>query len=275
MPSPTTSNRPKRDLVLERFALADLRVLSLPEGFVFIDEVSGSRSKSEWLVRRLVSDGALVRVRRGLYAVRSPRGTIPVSTLELVARTIPEGGFITGGRALMHWELNDQWSHGFTVITDKNIDPWSWRRDTVSYVRVPESKLWGSKSVRTPSGKVRVARPERAIVDALAHPAAGVGMAQVAQAISNSLAKDPQFGSKLASAAKRYRNQRLIRRCAVLVSALGGSNASDSFRRLRREWTDVIPLSTSSDNQGPVDPLWRVRENIPIEMLAGRAAQRD
>lgn len=245
-------------------------MLLTPEDWPLIDAVTGDRKRSEVALHRLTRSGWLRQIRRGAYAVRSERGSVRVSALELVGALTRGPHLVTTGQALAIHRLSDQAFRELVVVVPHAQRPWSWLGVRVRYVRMPADQIWGGRPRRFDAQlETVVASPERAILDSLAHPRWGITISQVVEAIDRASRRDPEFIDRLALAAARYGNTTLARRLGFLVERLRGPDAARAFRALRGAAHGSAQLLTQAPaTDAELDSRWRVSENIPFELLA-------
>ncbi len=242
--------------------------LILPRDWPLLEELAGGgRPAARALLARLKAAAELQPVRRGVYAIRNARGTIRLSTLDLVGQLSPAPYLVTGGRALQEHGLSDQSFREIVVACPAKERPWAWQGDRVRYVRLPAQRIWGGKPRRHGGGTVMLATAERAILDSLAHPGWGVTLAQVVQALDRALQADPTFADRLAQAAARYGSSTLARRLGLLVEELAGAEAARPFLALRGASHAAAALQPGSAAAGAHRARWQVTENVPLALL--------
>ena len=230
-----------------------------------LDELTGSRAESHELIAALERDGRLRRVRRGAYALVDPAGGVRAGLLDLIAALTPRPYLVTAGRALQFHDLSDQHFRRVHVLAPRQLRPWSWRGDEVRYARTDKS-LRGV-ATRTRKTAAHVATPARAIADSLGHPAWGVTLAQAVEALDIMLARDPTFADRLAGEIAGRDSHALARRLGFLVSRLAGEDAARGFLPLRGDSKAATALRAGAAGSGPIDQIWRVRENADVERL--------
>lgn len=265
--SPTTSRTQDAFARLLRAASLARRpgVTVLDDDLPVLDELTGSRAESHALIAALERAGRLRRVRRGAYALVDPAGGVRAGLLDLIAALTPRPYLVTAGRALQFHDLSDQHFRRVHVLVPRQLRAWSWRGDEVRYART-DKPLRGVAS-RTRKTTAHVATPQRAIADSLGHPAWGVTLAQVVEALDIMLARDPTFADTLAGEIAGRDSHALARRLGFLVSRLAGEDAARGFLPLRGDSKAVTALRAGADGSGPIDQIWRVRENADVERL--------
>lgn len=244
----------------------------LEEELAVLKELTGSRAESQEMIGALERDGRLRRIRRGAYVLADSTGGIRAGLLDVIAALTPKPYLITAGRALQFHDLSDQHFRRVHVLVPTQLRSWSWRGDEVLYART--DKPMRGTATRTRKTMARVATPERAIADSLGHPPWGVTLAQVVEALDIMLARDPEFADRLAGDIAGRGTHALARRLGFLISRLAGEDCARVFLPLRGEGKAATLLGTGAPGSGPIDPVWRVRENVELERLVqhrGRA----
>lgn len=265
------TRRPQRlsdagDRILAQMARREQMLVRVPEDLDWMAEIAGGQKAALAALERLAKRGRLVHVRRGMWLARTPTGTIPLGALELVGAVAPKTHLVTAGRALAEHGLSDQSFRTIIVATETGGRPWSWQGESVRYVRLPAARIWGGAPLRRAGMSVEVATAERAVLDSLAHPEWGVSLAQVVEALDRLLGT-PRDTERLALATRRYDNANLARRVGFLVSRLRHEDDARAFLALRGTSRAAISLAPKVDGQGPLDSVWRVRENVSVARL--------
>ena len=219
-------------------------------------------------VRRLVRAGRVVRVRRDLLVLPDATGVAGVGLVDLVAAVAPSPYLITGGRALEHFELTDQHYFVITVLVPAEIAPLAFRGEWATFFVTEPSNIWGAADDQGP----RYARPERAVIDALNHPRFGVSLTQTADALIRAKSADSDFLDHLANAVRAYgagaRNhgsRAAARRIGFIVEQLFGSSAAAPFLPMVGPNNAAVLLRPGRRRDGPIDAVWRVVVNAPVE----------
>lgn len=239
-------------------------VVVTDEDLPALDELTGSRQRSHNVLSGLERSGRIRRVRRGAYVLIEPTGGVRVGILDLIAALTPGLYLVTGGRALQFHELSDQHFRRVQVLIPSQLRSWSWRGDQVRYVPTASPLARATRSRRTPA---RIATPERAITDSLSHPAWGVTLAQVVEALDAAIARSPDFPDRLAGEVARLGGSASARRLGLLVSHLAEPEAARGFLPLRGTSQASTPLQAGAQAEGPIDSTWGVRVNVDLERL--------
>jgi predicted transcriptional regulator of viral defense system len=175
---------------------------------------------------------------------------------------------VTAGAALAHHGLSDQSYRTIVVLSPTQQRGWEWQGERVVYALQPGQRIWGGRPLKPADAPTLIARPERAILDSLAHPKWGVSLGQVIEALQKAL-EDPRFPERLAQAAARYGNAAVARRLGFILSRLADDNTAAPFRALIGTSRALTPLEPSGPPGGKRHSEWRLRENVPFELVAG------
>jgi predicted transcriptional regulator of viral defense system len=204
-------------------------------------------------------------VRRGAYVLSDATGGARANLLDLIAALTPHPYLVSGGRALQFHEITDQHFRRADVLVATQLRSWSWRGDEVRYART-DRPLRGH-ATRTRKTHAWIATPERAIADSLSHPAWGVTLSQVVEALDAMLNRDPTFSDRLAGEVAAANRNALARRLGFLVSNLRDIDAARGFLPLRGHSKAATPLLARGPADGTVDRVWRVRINADPAVL--------
>jgi predicted transcriptional regulator of viral defense system len=240
--------------------------------FEMLDQISGSRTRTRGLVRRLETAGRVRSVRRGAYTIVDAAGNTRATALDLVAALTPKPYLVTAGAALQFHELTDQHFRLMVVLARTQLRGWTYRGQQVRYVRT-DRKLSGA-STRSRRTSAAIASPAVAVADSLAHPSWGVTIAQVAEAIDRMRDRDRGFPDELASEVADHYGHALARRLGVLVTALAGPNAARAFLPLRGRSKVAAKLLAGGPDTGPFDTTWGVRLNIDLGVATQHQLER-
>ena len=180
-----------------RFRQQLTSVLRASSQFVTIDSAVDAlgldRRRTAKLLSRWAQQGWLKHVRRGLYAPVALSTTADRFVMEdpwVLAARLFEPGYVGGWTAAEHWDLTEQIFRSVCVFTAKAIRK---KEPTVVGVpfalkRVAPDAIFGTKSIWRGQVRVAVSDPAPTVVDMLADPAVGGGMAHVSGCLKRYLA---------------------------------------------------------------------------------------
>lgn len=218
---------------------------------------------------RLARRGWLRRVERGAYVVLGPGGTQTQRELAIVADWLDGQEYaVSGFAALAFWDLTQ---HAPTRVDILIAGRWKQRVRygalEFRFVRVARERSARAQNVRLPGARaeVRIATPERALVDAAAGPHA-VALPTLAEALDRGL----RHG--------RIQRRRLLREVATApraaarrlgwLAAQRGDPLAERLERLVGRSGYVLLDPQGRAALAPRDTQWRVVANIDPEDLA-------
>lgn len=256
-----------RALVAKLAAVSSGGLLSLDAA---VDTLGAERNAMSRRLSALVRHGWLMRVRRGLYAIRplefAPHTPIAVEDPWAVAMRTFEPCYIGGWSAAGHWHLTEQLFRSTLVVTGRVLRA----RDQVvggsSFHCVRDRALVGGgvTSVWRHGARIEVSTVERTLLDACAHPDWVGG------------------GSQLIAIMRTAIEERLVTPATLLREARHAASGAALGRLgllLERLWSDatiVLEFARAQRGTGYVlfDPAvrrkcrlatrWGVWMNVPI-----------
>ena len=197
------------------------------------------RSTSAKILSRWKHQGWLKRVGRGIYA------PIPMDALTteqvlkdpwVLVPALFAPGYIGGWTAAGHWDFTEQLFRSNLVFTAKPF-----RKKEVSIqgtlftlTRVPESALFGTRTLWRGQARVAISDKHRTILDMLADPATGGGIRHVSECFEAYL-RDPEANTDtLVGYAETLGNGAVFKRLGFLVSQKPGNEtlAAECRKRL-------------------------------------------
>lgn len=231
-------------------------------------------SKAHMAASRLVRKGVLDRIGRGLYLVRPFRALgrgWGVSALASVARLldgVPH--YVTGLAALTLHHLTEQ---VYTSVVDVFVP--SHRRarrlgnaTVVFHVAPAEAFTHGVTDVEVEGVPVRVADPERTLLDVLDYPHLVGGLSAALAVVAAALPRVDR-AKIVADALTGHRRMGTLQRLGLLLERAGAP--ASTWRPLaERVASSRGPLSfvPGAPRRGKVHPVWRVVENDAVASAA-------
>lgn len=137
-----------------------------PSGFSQIFAVSGFRLK--WHLRKWVKEGFLVRLKQGLYAVKSD-----LPSEEEIANRVYQPSYLSFEYALAFYNILPEMPYVVTSATTKPTRNFSIDSKTFSYMKVKQEAYTGYGVTEIGGKSFLVAEPEKALVDYLYFVALG------------------------------------------------------------------------------------------------------
>lgn len=198
-----------------------------------VDRQIAAKTLARW-----AQQGWLRRVGPGLYA------PVPVDALTseqvlkdpwVLVPALYAPGYIGGWTAAEYWDFTEQLFRSIFVFTAQPFRKKEQSAQGVSFVlkRIPENKIFGSKSVWRGQARVPISDKHRTIVDFLADPESGGGIRHVESCLWKYL-KDSEADTKvLVQYAERLGNGAVFKRLGFLLSQKPGNEALEDFCRKR------------------------------------------
>ena len=222
------------------------------------------------LLRHLVAQGWLTRIKRGLYAAvpleaEDPQGW-RIDPWTVAAKAL-EPGYVGGWTALHHWDLTDQLFSTTVVITAKPVA----RREqeiggaTFELRHRPSSELFGTRRVWREGLPVDVSDPERTLADCLDDPSLGGGIRHVAEALAQWHESSARSSGRLIDYAERLANRTIFKRLGYLLEALGIDDPELIAASRDRISRGVSLLDPGRPRAGSITSRWNLRVNAVIE----------
>lgn len=117
-------------------------------------------------ITKLVKNGWLIRIKRGLYAISdlSARGFLTLSPY-MVANLLVPDSYVSFESALQHYGMFDQMVSKVVSISLKEYKQVSVASVIYSYVKTKPEYFFGWQNIQLDNKDVRIATPEKALVD--------------------------------------------------------------------------------------------------------------
>jgi predicted transcriptional regulator of viral defense system len=117
-------------------------------------------------IQKLVSDGWLIRIKRGLYVMSdlTSRGFLSISPY-LVANFLVEESYISFDAALAYWGMVDQFVNQYTSISMKQYKITYLESIRYQFIKVQQKMFTGWESVDIENMSAKIACVEKALVD--------------------------------------------------------------------------------------------------------------
>ena len=258
------------------FAAVKLGVRLLTAAFL-CETLGLSSGHAAVLLHRLATKGVLERVGHGKYAV--------VATEVLYERKT-KGVDLRGTlHALMtSFGLADQYYIGFQsaaqlhgaahqqpfvlqVASVRQRLPTNVGQETIQFVKVMPSRVFGIEDRRYRDALVRVSDRERTALDLIDRANLGGGIEEAARTVG-ALLTDGDVG-RLAEYAARLQRHSTAQRLGLILERLDlDIPASITTALLDLRGSSLVLLEPSGSRTGPIDRRWRVRLNVPLDELS-------
>lgn len=222
-------------------------------------------------IKSLVDAGWLVRIKRGVFQIAdmSSLGSLSISRLA-VAQIIAPDSYVSFEAALQHWGLHDQLPATVTSVALQQRGPVVIEGIRYRYVKTVEDYYFGWQTVELSQRQVRVAYPEKALVDLLQFHRSRLSLSLVVEKLAeNSRQIDfDRLGAFLLRAnlttlriggylldRAGMDTTRLHQRSEASTSASRATPGSDAFAARWRLYVDPVMTSEAAP--------WRQRQGSP------------
>jgi len=225
-----------------------------------------SKKTASDALSRLVDDGWLERIERGLYLIvpleAGPERKWTEDPKVIASQLAPEGA-AAYWTALHHWGMTEQVPRTMFVQTRKRKHR---ARVTVLGVRyefivITGRKFFGVAQQWSDGAEFRITDREKTVLDALDRPDLCGGLPVVAGALASS---DGLDWDKLDQYLKRFESGAVFKRLGCIVESLEVPvpDLSTRLTNWRRQSSKgVALLDPRGSRKGPIDTRWRVRIN--------------
>jgi predicted transcriptional regulator of viral defense system len=254
---------PKARQFLATMAGTDRRLFRAEEAVKFWS----SRQTASDALSRLVDDGWLERIERGLYLI-VPLEAGPerrwTGDPKVIASQLVSEGAAAYWTALHHWGMTEQVPRTVFIQSRKR----KFRSQVTilgvqyQFILITSRKFFGTAKQWSDGAEFRITDREKSIIDALDRPDLCGGLPVVAAALARS---DTLDWDRLDQYLERFQSGAIYKRLGYLVERLEVP-VRDMPARLtgwRRNCSKGIALlDPRGPRKGPVDSRWRVRVNV-------------
>lgn len=131
-------------------------------------ELQWEETQIKNVITKLTSDGWLIRLKRGLYAISdlSNRGFLSLSPY-LVANLLIKESYVSFESALNYRGLLDQLINKVISVSKTRYKTVSINETEYSFVKVQEKWIFGWEDILIENQKVRIATTEKALIDTI------------------------------------------------------------------------------------------------------------
>ena len=225
------------------------------------------------LLSRLVRQGWIVRVRRGVYEVApiwATRESFVADRFAGLSLSLEPPCYV-GYRSALElygWLQHPVVGRLWVAVPQPRRLLRTPRDRLVWVVTKPDRFQWGVRDKWIGSAKVPISDPERTFLDCLHLPRHAGGITEVAAALVRAWPTLDQ--DRLISHAHRLGNSSVSRRLGALTEALDLDRADRLVGRLpHRRWRGrPVSLDPSLPAGGEIDRRWGVRMNVALDELA-------
>jgi len=207
--------KPKLTAVLR--AAGDVIHIDAAARVLDVSRVQAAKTLSAW-----AAQGWLQRVGSGVYAPISldMRGSEQaVTDAWVLVPALFDPAYIGGRTAAEYWDLTEQLFRDIVVFTARSIRDRSKESGGAQFTlrHIPQSRIFGTKSVWRAHTKVSVSDIDRTMLDILDDPAIGGGIQHVADCFDRYLKKDEGKPDRLIAYADQLANGAVFKRLGFLA----------------------------------------------------------
>jgi predicted transcriptional regulator of viral defense system len=118
------------------------------------------------LITKLVRNGWLIRIKRGIYAISdlSNRGFLTLSPYVVANLLVPDS-YVSFESALQHHSMFDQMTNKTVSVSLKEIKSFQLVNMEYRFVKTKPELYFGWEDVQIGSNRARIATPEKALID--------------------------------------------------------------------------------------------------------------
>jgi len=199
-----------------------------------LDRADASKQLSRW-----TGQGWLRRVGRGLYVPATLASLESEHVLDdpwVLVPALYAPGYIGGRTAAEHWDLAEQIFRDIVVMTTRTVRERHQVRHGARFTlhHVPESRIFGTRTVWRGRSKIQVSDVHRTIVDMLDNPALGGGIRHVDDCLDAYLRRSDRNDDALIEYAEALGNGAIFKRLGFLAEQRADSLAADCRTRLTK-----------------------------------------
>lgn len=250
--------------LVEALRLREQSTVDLHEDAAWLSSITSQPRKLLW---RLADKKVAHRVQNGRYLVdlrAIPRPGPAVQSLDglagfLLERLGDRRHYLSWHSALWRYGLVDQQSRRLYVAVDTQKRDAHFGAFSVHFINVVDRKFFQGPVERQP-GAVRLASPEKAIIDSLDRPDLAGSMASVVTALRRAHARKLIDPHQLVETAISFGSPTLCRRLGFLMERYGIPNSEQLLGHLGKGYAMPLnPGGATDEDAGLVDTRWGVR----------------
>lgn len=155
----------KQSQLLERLIVKHGQIVTSRDIFNEAED-NGHNQQTKNVITKLVKNGWLIRIKNGLYAVSdlSSRGFLSLS-FYAVAGLLVKDSYVSFESALQYHGLFDQMTEKIISVSLKKFKTRSINQTEYSFIKTKEKLFFGWQEVIVDNHSVKIATPEKALLD--------------------------------------------------------------------------------------------------------------
>lgn len=225
------------------------------------------------VVSRLEKANRLIRLEKGkyLYVPEGFEKNWSGNSL-LIASCLVSPYAISYWTALNHFQFTEQIPS--TVFVQTTVRKFNSEMEILGvkykFITVSKRKYYGIINIWEGNHKIRITGKEKTIVDCLDYPEYCGGIIEAAKALNTGFKNQELDLNKLIHYAKKLGNKTVLKRLGYLITRLGINITAKQINELAAGVGEGYSLLDSSQPKtGKLDPKWKLKINIPPDMLSG------
>lgn len=228
------------------------------------------RFKANQILTRLQHKGWLNRIKRGVY-VTVPLGSSSsqpaLSDAWPLTMTLFNPCFISGWSAAEHWNLTEQISNTVSIVTTSKQRHKQQSLSGVTFLTrtVQQQRFFGAKELWFGSQKIKIASPERMVIDLLDDPDFGGGARQSLDVVQAYWKSKHVNAALLLEYAERFDRGTVFKRLGFTAELFG--KVDEKWLNLCHKGISkgISNLDPNGPNSGKISSRWNLRINLPID----------
>jgi predicted transcriptional regulator of viral defense system len=253
------------------FAYTQLRALTQVRAGEMARALGLTKTQEFELFRRLVRNGLIARVRRGLFLVpeKLPLGGIwspdPVQALRALIDDRKGTYQICGPNAFNRYGFDEQVPNQLYAYNNALSGTRRVGRVVLNLIKVSDSRLGDVEITTSPGNAAVYSSRARTLVDAVYDWARFSSLPRAYAWIRREIEEGRVADAALANLVVRFGDKGTRRRIGFQLEQLGASeNALSKIRPGLPRTTGPIPLDPTAPKRGPVNKMWGVIMNAEI-----------
>ena len=243
----------------------------------FISDQIGqdNNNYAKLLLHRLEKKRWVERISKGNYIFIPPEygygkeERFPPLDPFVVASGLIEPYYLSYSTANAHYGFTAQVPSVLYIATMKKKPQFAWRNITFRFVTLSEEKFFGFKEIEVDNAKIKIAEPEKAVIDSVDKLGYGGGLPEVVAVVYHSYNKiDKQ---KLASYARRMNSHALCQKLGFIIDFLGSKKYitpdAKILQNLRSSVRSPLYLDNDKPRGGRYIKDWRLYDNVEDDEL--------
>jgi predicted transcriptional regulator of viral defense system len=227
-----------------------------------------------WVLRTLVGQNRVARLRRGVYAIPDAEGRLRLSPFA-VGEVVEPGSVVSFHSALAFWNVTDQTPRRVGVVSKQRHSPVAFGPQTVVFLARPRTlRHMEVKRSKIGDHTVRIATPAQAFVDALSYPPLAASPAEMLTILAHGLATQIFTSTGLRRRALAGGSLVVARRLGLLLELATGQTDSELLERARSSHAYSSFVGPEDHRATHAVPRWLLRIPAAPERMQAAAGVR-